>query len=134
MRQQNLSLLGALNNEVKDLPWDVVAKHKTIQSAYRLCINQQRIYRTQDDLADLLGMKSRAQLNAIINSDRADQERHLGRVREIELQKLCGNRAIDQWAKLFEQEQLDCQRSLEERRKELTKALELLDRQIERNS
>lgn len=129
--QSELPLIGEINNEIKELPWDLVAKCKTVQGAYRLCINQQRVYRTQEDISELLGMKKRSALNAILNSDQSAQERHLGRVREIKLQKICNNKAIDQWASLFERGLLDCQKSLEQKRADLLAALTVLDNQLE---
>lgn len=120
--QSELRLIGEIDGEIRELPWQHVAMCDTEQAAARLCVNQARVYRSQENLADLMEMSVGA-FNTILNSDRTNRVRYFGRKREKILQRLCGNSAIDQWAELFEKGMLNCQKSKADREAELLRAL-----------
>lgn len=118
MAQQQLKIMGAISTQVVDLPSDWVASCDTEQAAFRLCIANHPAKLHQGDIAELLG-ESRANLNTILNSDYNKRKRTLSRVKQIELQKICQNRAIDQWADLYAKGMLNCQRTVTDRKAEL---------------
>lgn len=108
--QQDLALLGELTNELRELDARLVSMCDTEQSAFRLCINQSKVYRTHAQLAELLGMSEGA-LTTVLNSDRGKRKRKLSRTEQEELQRVCQNTAIDQWATLYRTGMLNCQRT-----------------------
>lgn len=112
--QGELRLIGEINSQRVDVPWDEVALCNTVQQAYWLCMKHSRVKRTQDNWADLLGFKSRGALNNVLNSDQTKCVRHLGRIREIQLQQLACNNAIEQWADLYQKGMLNCQKTLDD--------------------
>ena len=103
-----MPLMGAINTEIGLLDESHVAMCATEQAAMRLCILGARVYQTQSQIADALSM-TKGNLNTILNSDQNDRPRYLPRTKQIQLQRLCGNRAIDQWADLYEKGRLTCQ-------------------------
>lgn len=124
--QRELNLMGEISSEIKDVDLTLVRLCKTEQAAMRLCINKSRVFRTQRDLAALLDM-SVGTLNTILNSDHGDRKRHMSRVGQINLQKLCGNRAIDQWAEMYGRGLLNHQETVEQRKAELRAELARLE-------
>lgn len=124
--QRELRLLGEINTQRVDVPWDEVSMCETVQQAYWLCMKHSRVKRTQDNWADLLGFKSRGALNNVLNSDQTKLVRHLGRVREIELQRLACNNAIEQWADLYQKGMLNCQKSKDDEIQQLEQRLQQL--------
>lgn len=108
--------------EIRSLDTKHVAMCRTEQEAMRLCIRRSRVYRTQEHLAEALGM-NKGTLNTILNSDNNARPRYLPRVKQVDLQKLCGNRAIDQWAEMYEKGLLNCQRTKAEEIAELEQKL-----------
>lgn len=117
--QREIPLLGDVLTEVIDLPGHIVAMCDTEQAAFRLCINQSRVFMSQEDIGKSLGFDSKGTFNAILNSDHSSRPRYLSRSKQVRLQQLCGNRAIDQWADMYGKGLLNCQRSIEERKAEL---------------
>lgn len=122
--QEQLRLMGEVNGEVANLPWNVVSQCRTIHAAYRLCISQSRTYRTHDNWAALIGLKHRGSFNRILNCDQQPDNREivkrigpdfegeqLNAHRVVRIQKAAGNRAISQWIELYEKGMLDCQKS-----------------------
>ena len=124
--QREIRLLAEITNELKKIDEDLVKRCDTEQAAFRLCINQSRAHRPQQDLADDLGV-SRSSLNTILNSDMGERPRYLSRANQVVLQQLCQNTAIDQWAELYGRGRLFCQRKVEDRKAELLKELAELE-------
>lgn len=120
--QRELAILGQVTNELRKVDARLVAMCDSLQDSYRLCINQSPVYRTHSNIADYFGMSDGA-LTQILNSDRSDRMRHLGREREEDLQTLCQNTAIDQWAAMRREGTLNKQRTKEDRRAELLREL-----------
>jgi len=124
--QAEMPLLGNVATEIIDLPANIVAMCSTEQAAFRLCINQSRIPLSQESIAEHLGLTKGA-FNTILNSDHNSRARYLPRVLQNELQRLCRNRAIDQWGELEMKGLLNCQRSIVDRKAELLAELARLD-------
>lgn len=116
--QKSLPLIGCINNEVREMPYEEIAQLSTEQAAFRYCIRYARVHRTQANIADLLGV-STGDLNCMLNADQNNRPKYMSRTRQIKLQKICGNKAIDQWAELFEKGLLVCQKSVDQRLAEL---------------
>lgn len=108
MLQQEMALMGVLDSEPRLLDWNLVRHCRTEQQAMRLCKDKSYTRMTDDDLAEVLGM-TRGALNTILNSDRNKRPRYMPRTKQICMQRVCGNRAIDQWAELYEKGQLQYQ-------------------------
>lgn len=121
-----MGLIGEISNEIISLDWSLVRLCKTEQEAMRLCIDKSRVRRKQEDIAELLGM-NRSSLNTILNADHNTRARYMSRLKQIELQKLCGNRAIDQWAEMYAKGLLNHQTSTEQRKAELLAELRELE-------
>lgn len=127
MTPQSLKLsMGAVSGVMVDLNHARVAQCDTEQAAMRLCIQESRIKWDHRALAEQLGMTG-GSLNTIINSDYHARNRYLSRVMQIELQRLCGNRAIDQWADLYARGMLRCQKGKTEEIKQLRSRLRELE-------
>lgn len=126
--QLNLRLYGQANPPITQVSNDEVALCSSEQDAYRMCVNKAIPKRTNHDMAELLGM-SEAQFSRILNADYHKVQRHAGRVFQIELQRVCNNRVIDQWAALYEAGMLNCQRTLIDRKAELLAELADLEQQ-----
>ena len=124
--QREIALLAEMTKELKRLDDRLVSKCCTEQAAFRLCINQAPSYYTQQFLADELGVTKGA-LNMILNSDMTDRPRHLPRRKQEDLQAICRNTAIDQWAALYRTGSLDCQKTKTDRKAELLKELAELE-------
>ena len=112
-KQTSLPLMGAIDSKMVPVDSRLVAMCDTEQAAFRLCVNQARVRRTQESIAELMGMTKGA-LNTVLNSDQSERKRHMSRVQQISLQRICGNTAIDQWADLYEKGLLDCQRDVDD--------------------
>jgi hypothetical protein len=124
--QGELALLGQVTHELRELDARLVAQCDTEQRAFHLCVDQSTVYRSQASIADLLGMQ-KGDFNCALNADINDRPKYLSRTRQIQLQKICGNRAIDQWADLYEKGLLACQKSKEARRAELLRELKEIE-------
>lgn len=85
-----------------------IARCRTEQDAFRLCIQCANPFRENRDLAEILGL-SESHFSRIINADRHRQPRHAGRVFQIRLQQVCNNRVVDRWAELYDAGVLTCQ-------------------------
>lgn len=116
--QKSLPLIGCINNEVREMPYEEIAQLSTEQAAFRYCIRYARVHRTQANIADLLGV-STGDLNCMLNADQNNRPKYMSRTRQIELQRICGNTAIDQWADLYTKGLLVCQKSVDQRLAEL---------------
>lgn len=120
--QESLKLgLGMLRSdgdaEIED--W-MLKTCKTEQAAMRVGMHRSLVFWTFDEMAKELGFCNGSTLNQMLNCDRSDRIRHMGRQMQVDFQRLCGNHAIDRWAALYEQGQLDHQvgaERLENRRK-----------------
>ncbi len=116
--QQELRLIGVLDSEPRLLDWSLIKHCATEQAAMRLCKSKSYAHYTDDDIADALGM-NRASLNTILNSDGPKgRPRYMPRTLQVKMQKFCGNRAIDQWAEMYEKGLLQCQKSDKEQKRE----------------
>jgi len=126
---EHLPLFGGVSHgEVRDLPSDLVAKCRNWQQAVALCMNSSRVRRTQRNWADLLGV-SAGTLNTILNSDKAERERHLPLDWIPEIENMAGNRAIEQYLEMRRLGMLDCQRSVEDEKSALRTRLAQLEAQ-----
>lgn len=128
MQQKELGIIGCISTEVVDLPSDLVARCDSEQAAMRLCIRKSRVPYTQDKVADILGL-TKGGLNTILNSDYNERTRNMDAKRRNQLQRICGNRAINQWLDLELRGLLDCQRGLEQVEAELEAKLAEVRRQ-----
>lgn len=127
--QMNIPLMAELPSLKRSIDNDIIAKLKTEQDAYRVCIRFARQYLDEDTISKFLGIDRRGEFNKIKNSDRNGLNRTLSRVRQIKLQTLCGNKAIDQWAYMYENNLLDCQRKKVDQIAELEQQLAILKAQ-----
>lgn len=95
--QHELSLLGGITNELRDLPWDWIEGCDSIQQAYRLCMRNAPRYITAQEIADHLGM-SRTCVTKCLNADKPNSpNRKFDPIEADDIERLCGNRAISQW-------------------------------------
>jgi hypothetical protein len=122
--QKSLPLIGCINNEMREMPYEEIAHLPTEQAAFRYCIRYARVHRTQEVIAQLISADEpkpllKGELNCMLNADNNDRPKYMSRARQIKLQKICGNKAIDQWAELFDKGLLVCQKSVEQRLAEL---------------
>ena len=124
--QKELALLGEVTRELRELDARLVACCDTEQRAFHLCIDKSTVYRSQGNIADLIGM-CKSDLNCALNADINHRPKYLSRTRQIKLQQICGNRAIDQWASLYEKGLLNCQKSKESRKEELLRELRAIE-------
>lgn len=129
--QQELKLIGAINGQRKDLPWEWVEMCNSPQQAAKLCIEKSNLFISQGDIAERLST-DRSHFNAMLNS-KANRVRNMPIDLAEDLQDLMGNNAINQWQELYRKRLLRCQRNLEDKRAELLKTLADLDRQLEAN-
>ncbi len=125
--QQEMCLLGDVKGEVREVDWRLVRQCRTEQAAMRLCVQLSRVRRTQECLAKVLGLRTRSTLNTILNSDYNKRPRHMSRKMQADLQVACGNRAIDQWASLYERGGLAHQQTEQQRINELRQELAALE-------
>jgi len=122
--QTSLPLMGCISSEVREMPYEEIAHLPTEQAAFRYCIRYARVHRTQRVVAELLSVGekkiiSTGELNCMLNADNNDRPKYMSRTRQIKLQKICGNTAIDQWAELYSKGLLVCQKSVDQRLKEI---------------
>ena len=108
--QREMALLAEATKELREVEDRLIALCPSEQAAFRLCISQSRVYRSQDVLAEDLGMTKGA-LNAILNSDQGKRQRYMPRIKQTRLQELCQNKVIDRWADLESSGLLNCQRT-----------------------
>jgi len=112
LSQKEMMLAAIVFSEPKELDWSLVKLCKTEQEAMRLCIRKSPRYcSSQRDLSIDLGFKSSSALNSILSSDYAKRVRNMSRTMQIKLQRLCGNKALDQWAEMYSKGLLISQRS-----------------------
>ena len=129
--QREMTFYSAVSTQLVDLQANAIAACETEQEAMRLCVARAVPYRNQPDIAELIGV-DKSVLNRMLNADHHAQPRHMSRVLQIKLQQVCGNRAVDQWADLYAQGMLNCQRTVEDRKAELLAELENLGVETER--
>ena len=130
-RQIPMPLLASVSSEIVSLPANIVAMCDTEQAAFRLCINRARVQVSQEDIVGHLGLTKGA-FNTILNSDHNHRPRYMPRQMQNALQRLCCNRAIDQWGELEMQGMLNRQRTVVDRKAELLAELARLDAETER--
>lgn len=107
--QNQLALIGCLDSGLRELRLSDIAHLTTEQAAFRFCIQCSRVHHTQEDLADMMET-SKGELNCMLNADSNKRPKYMSRTRQIKLQRICGNTAIDQWAELYANNLLICQR------------------------
>lgn len=120
-RQMELGVYGEIKNDVSDVNWGLVALCETKADAYRLCMNFSRTKRSDASWAELLGI-SKSHLSQILNP-RADSPKYMPWWAEIELIRLSGNRAVQQFLDLASQGRLQSQKSESQREQELLREL-----------
>lgn len=121
-KQLELPVLGDCSYSVRELPKDEVAMCSTIFEAYRLCMRRSIVWRSQETWAELLGMTKGA-FNQVLNGGSSDRKRHMPDSVRRNLQKLAGNKAINQWEDLELSGELHCQRSIEEQEAQIKERL-----------
>lgn len=110
--QREMGLLGDVTPKMRPVEDALVAIHPTEQASFRLCINQSPVRLTHDAIAACLKV-SRSALTTMLGADTSKRPRYMPRWMQVELQKLCQNTAIDQWAELYSRGLLQCQRTKE---------------------
>lgn len=108
--QLELPVLANCTYEIKPMPTEHVARCRTIQEAYRMCVNHSIVYRTRDTWGELLGMKG-GSFTSILNADMSDRPRYAPDGFIKKLTRLSGNDCIYQWIALDKHDQLYHQRS-----------------------
>lgn len=91
----NLPIIGSIKNDVVDAPVYLVAQCRTYKEAVELCMALSIVKRSRSNWADLLGMTS-GTLSMILNGS-GERKRNLDPALFTKIQKLAGNRAINQW-------------------------------------
>lgn len=119
--QHELNLLAEMTFELKRLDEKLVARCDSYARACRLCIEQARVTRPQEEWADLIKM-NRSQFKQALEIKRT-RNKNIPAEKEEELQLAAGNLAISQWRDLYRSRRLDHQRTVEEREAELLKQL-----------
>lgn len=122
--QRNLPLLGSASPAQRDVDPIAVAHCAHWSAAFRLCLQQSVVWRSQRNWADLLGM-SVGSLNTLLNADHhaktGTRVRHLDMDMIAEIEDMAGNNAISQYLQMRKARQLYCQR------KEISAAQELAE-------
>lgn len=126
--QLHMAIMQDVKRQRRDVEWPHVKLCDTEQAAMRLCINKSQLLMRQRDIAETLGFKV-GTLNTILNSDMNDRPRYMSRAKQEQLQDLCGNNAVNQWAELYSKGLLNCQKTVETRRAELERELAALNQQ-----
>lgn len=126
--QREMNLIGMVSGERANLPWDHIACCDTPQAAMRLCVRRAQVYRTREDIAEILNV-DRSQFNTMLSSDGHKRTRNMPFDLAEDLQDLCCNNAINQWQQLYRTRGLNCQKSKQTQEAELLRALEQLRRQ-----
>jgi len=116
--QRELGLLANSTPPVRRADPNLVRQCKNEQDAYKLCLSLSPVYRTQGDIADILGI-SRTQFNKALNADSRGRRQSLMITAIVDLQRLCCNTAVRQWEDMYAEGLLDCQRKPEDREAEL---------------
>lgn len=124
--QQQFAMMGVMHGGEAEVDDRLVAQCDTEQAAYRLCITCSKVHRSQESIAELMGM-SKGAFNAILNSDYAERKRYMGRTQQILLEQICQNTVVSQWDRLYRKGLLNCQRSKEDRAAELRAELARLE-------
>lgn len=124
--QRELALLADVTERLRAVDDKLVALCDTEQRAFHLCVDLARPRKSQAELAEALGM-SEADFNCCLNADINNRPKYLSRTRQIALQRVCGNTAIDQWADLYSRGMLVCQRDRAQEIAELRERLEKLE-------
>lgn len=127
-KQLDIPLMGVISNEVKDLPESLVSVCRTKTDAYRLCLSQARVRKSQKDWAEDLGI-SRSYLTMILNADTSDLPKHMPPMAELKLMQIAGNKVPIQWMEMYLEGRLVHQKSAEQRKSELMAELAELERQ-----
>lgn len=96
MVQREMTILSEMP-EITDLPASLVAMCRNFTEALQLCIRESRVKRTHQEWGELLGM-AKGTFSQIINrNERTKRVRYMDGDRINTVQRLAGNRAINQW-------------------------------------
>jgi hypothetical protein len=120
--QKEMNLMGIVSTERINLPWDHIACCDTAQAAARMCIRRAKVYRTRENLADLLKV-NKSHFNTMLSADNGKRVRNMPLELIEDLQDLCGNNAINQWQQLYRTRQLNCQKTVADEETELLERL-----------
>ena len=123
--QRMMPLPAEISGDIRTVDPSLVAKCNTEQEAMRLCRRLSKTHYSDESLADLLGV-SKGHLNQLLNADLNKRRRHTSRDLGNKLQRICGNRALNQWADMELDGLLEKQRSKTDRLRELEAELALL--------
>jgi len=126
--QHELALLAVVTDQLRTLDGHLIRQLPTEQAAYRHCISNARVVFDDSDIAETLRM-SRSIFNRAKNGDHYRRNYTLTAVQQITLQKLCGNRAIEQWRQELQNGDLHIQRPIAQREQELEAELARLRKQ-----
>jgi len=132
--QTELRLIGCIKSQRRDLPANYIAACDTEQAAMRLCVRWHRSSMPNEQIAQAIGLKPDV-LSKMLNSDHYEKNgkatRAMGRTYGIRLQNECGNNALKQWDDMCEKGLLNCQRSVDQRLKEIeSERAELLAQKV----
>jgi hypothetical protein len=115
--QQQLRIMGAVSGEVKNLPWRDVAMCRSECDAIKMCMKMARVRMSDESWADAIGLVHKttgkpdaSAFSRMINADTNNKPRFLSFSQYKLIQKVAGNRAIEQWYELWESGELDCQK------------------------
>ena len=125
--QQELALLGELTNELRELDARLVARCESMPRAYRLCMDRAKPQRTQDQWAELLGLKP-SHFKQMLSTN-PERKKYMPAEKEEDLMLIAGNKAPEQWRRLYRSRMLDCQRSLDDQIQEARATLAALESQ-----
>ena len=131
--QQELNIMGAVGGGMKNVPWNEVACCAMESDAINLCLKHAHVYRSHREWALIIGLVTRggdpdeSAFSRVINAGRNKKPRYLPLHKYRLIQQVAGNRAIEQWAELYEKGELNCQRSVEDQKAELRAKLAALE-------
>ena len=115
--QMELSIYGNVKSEIIDAPWHSVALCRSKADAYRLTMTLSRVKRSDSTWAELLGI-SKGYLSQILNST-SNSPKYMPPNAEVELMRLSGNKAFNQWVEMAAKGELLSQKTVEQETAEL---------------
>lgn len=115
--QMELGIYGNVKSEIVEAPWHLVALCKTKADAYRLAMNLSKVKRSDSTWAELLGI-TKGYLSQILNST-SNSPKYMPPDVEVELMRLSGNKAFNQWIELAARGELTSQKTKEQELAEL---------------
>lgn len=125
-KQMELGIYGNVKSEIVEASWSLVALCKSKADAYRLTMNLSKVKRSDSTWAELLGI-SKGYLSQILNAS-SNSPKYMPPDVEVELMRLSGNKAFNQWVELAAKGELTSQKTKEQELAELQARIEELKR------